>query len=126
MIRYFMLIFLWPSLAIAQTDTTVEEPRDQVIVIEPDDVRERQPVVQVFVESGDDVIVGSPEENVKAAYRKWKEACESWKKELKSNNRKNLMIASCGAPQRRSEKVELSTLYTFESKATYKIKVNCN
>jgi len=98
--------------------------QDKVIVLEKE-IHERPEKSGVFVESGSDIIVGEPQENAKAAYRTWQSACDTWKKELKSQNSKNLMIASCGSPKQRVEKVQLINLIIFESQSTYKIKVGC-
>lgn len=108
-----------------ETTATSPEASDRVVVVNPESVIKQKPT-NVFVESGSDVIVGQPEENPRAAYRTWKTACDQWKSELKTNNRENLLIASCGSPQKRVEKVDVNTLYIFESKSTYKIRVGCD
>lgn len=100
----------------AQSDPSIVIDRDPTTVVNP-----AQPVV----ESGSSVIIGEPQENIKAAYRSWKSACEAWKSELKSLNKRNLMIASCGSPKKRVEKVNVSSYFIYESKSTYKIKVGC-
>ncbi|PIR22769.1 MAG: hypothetical protein COV44_06330 [Deltaproteobacteria bacterium CG11_big_fil_rev_8_21_14_0_20_45_16] len=97
---------------------------DKVIVLEKE-IHEKPEKSGVFVESGSDIIVGEPQENVKAAYRTWQTACDNWKRELKAQNSRNLMIASCGSPKQRVEKVQLTSLIIFESQSTYKIKVGC-
>lgn len=107
-----------PEVATPSTD-------ERLILVQPELQTQEKKVCQSFVESGSDVVVGRPEEGVKAAYRSWEANCEDWKNDLKKLNRGSLMIRSCGEPQKRVDKVELSTLYTYESKATYKIRVDC-
>lgn len=114
----FVLSFEAPSFA-------QDSGGERVIVIEEKEVSRREAKPDVFVESGTDVIMGEPVENLKAAYRTWKTACDQWKSEIKTNNKKNLLIASCGSPARKEERVKLETVYSFSSQASYKIKVGC-
>jgi hypothetical protein len=107
---------------LAQNEAQSERP---LIVIENDEIGSKSKA-QPFVESGSSVVVGTPEENPKAAYRTWKNACDTWKQELKGDNKSNLMIASCGSPKRRVEKANMTTYYIYESKSVYKIKVGCS
>ncbi len=78
---------------------------------------------EVFVESGSDTVSGSPESHIKAAYRTWQTACKEWEAKLKSYNGNNLMMASCGDAQRTEESIQSEKIYTYKSKATYKIRV---
>jgi hypothetical protein len=115
---------IWVSLiGVSQTST---DSGQRVIVIDSGAKPQEPAKNQVFVESGSSVIVSLPNENMRSAYRDWEEKCAAWKKELKQNNGKNLLIASCGQANRRTEKIQLTTFYVIESKADYKIKVGCD
>jgi hypothetical protein len=78
---------------------------------------------KVFVESGSDEIMGSPEDGIKPAYRTWDQKCTEWKNQLERLNGKNLLNASCGTPKRTGEKVNSEQIYTYQSTGKYKIKV---
>lgn len=137
--KYFLVFFAFLiSSALAQStpkpsvpnsptspSAPMPTPDQRVIVIDTDDRSGEQGSKTPFVESGSAIIYGKPQENLKVAYRSWEEACANWKKELKLNNAANLLIASCGQPQRRQEKIELVNYYTIESKGEYKIKIGC-
>lgn len=110
--------------AVPESQVDQKARPDQNIILQPG-FPSRLPPSEIRVESGSDMIIGDPEESVEAAHRSWKTACKAWKDDLQRLNRGNLMIRSCGQPRRRSEKVQLKTLFTVESKATYKIKLGC-
>lgn len=119
-------IFASSILYAQESESNNSSAGSPVIVIDEDSISDSSSGgSQVFVESGSDVIMGEPLEHPRAAYRSWKAACDSWKNDLKSMNKRNLMIASCGAPTREEKKVRLDTTFQFQSQATYKIKVGC-
>jgi len=97
-----------------------DSKNDRTIVIQESTGR---PAPELVVESGTDVVSGSPEENIKAAYRKWEQACRSWKNELRSLNGKNLLHSSCGSPKRSEEVRNSEKIYTYKSDAKFKIRV---
>lgn len=78
---------------------------------------------KVFVESGSETIVGSPEESLKAAYRTWDNACTHWKNEMKRLNRRNLIQASCGNPKKSEESDSARKFYVYKSDAKFKVRV---
>lgn len=121
MIQYFALFSLL-GLSQGSGDST-----QRVIVIDSGTASSASEPTkpQVFVESGSSVIISTPKEDMRLAYKDWEEKCEAWKKDLKKNNGSNLLIASCGQANRRTEKIKLVTYYVIESKADYKIKIGC-
>lgn len=125
--HYYMAAFLvLPSFVLAQSPSTVPSTPDQRVIIVDTESKSNAINPAPFVESGSDIIAGAPQENLKAAYRSWEEKCEIWKKDLDRLNGKNLLIRSCGSAKTRTEKIQLATYYTVESKAEYKIKVGCS
>lgn len=109
-------VFSFVSGVFADTETK------DVIVIEQSKEKKKKEK-PVTVESGSVPLSGSPEENIKAAYRTWEAACREWKNELKALNGKNLMLHHCGRPARREERIQSRGVYTYSSEATYKIRV---
>lgn len=68
-------------------------------------------------------IQGDPGIYTKEAKQNWKAACNEWKKEFRTDNKENKIIAmSCGTPN--CEKGANDA--TCTSKATYKIKTKVN
>ena len=104
----FQYLALFSIFSVAQTSG---ESTQRVIVIDSGtgSASSEAPRPQVFVESGSSVIISTPKEDMKSAYKDWEEKCEAWKKDLKQNNAKNLLIASCGQANRRTEKIQLVT-----------------
>jgi hypothetical protein len=120
---FFALGFGFNS--VVADEVTTSKPTDsnsKVIVVQKGDERLLQ-APKVFVESGSDEISGSPESNLKVAYRTWEQKCTEFKAELKGQNGANLMVASCGTPTYSSETIQSEKVYTYRSKGTYKIKV---
>lgn len=72
------------------------------------------------ISEGEDDISGDKDVLKKIAEKNWRKACDSWKAELKENNKENRIISSnCGAMSCSKDGVES----TCHSKATYKIRV---
>lgn len=70
--------------------------------------------------SGNDEISGDEEFDPKKALASWKEACDSWKREIRELNTENrILVLSCGAKEKEVEGQK--TLY--KSDAHYKIRV---
>ena len=115
----FGFLFLIQGLH-AQTTTKIEGD-SKVIILPENNGRILEP--KVFVESGTAIVAGSPEGGMKPAYRTWEQKCESLENKLSRNNGKNLMIFDCGEPQKTVETHQSESIYTYKSKATYKIRV---
>lgn len=72
------------------------------------------------ISEGEDDISGDKDVLKKTAEKNWRKACDSWKSELKENNKENRIISSsCGVMNCSKEGVESSCT----SKATYKVRV---
>lgn len=124
MARLLLIVFVGALgfYPIKADEVVTSADKEKVIVVQKGDERLLQ-APKVFVESGTDEIAGSPEGNLKAAYRTWEQKCEQWKSELRHQNGNQLMIASCGTPTHSHEVLNSDKIYTYRSKATYKIKV---
>jgi len=118
------LFFINGAVEAEESGTAPKEKPSKVIVINEADHRDRgRKFPQVKVESGSDSIQGEPQEQMKAAYRTWDQACKEWKAELRSLNGSNLMFMSCGAPKREVETIQSQKWFVYRSQASYKIKV---
>jgi hypothetical protein len=70
--------------------------------------------------SGTDEISGDEEFDSKRALASWKEACDTWKKEIRELNTDNrVLVISCGAKKKATD----GTKTTYTSSAHYKIRV---
>jgi hypothetical protein len=110
--------FLSFSLPLA-AQTEEKNSRPQVIL----DGRSSPASVPAHVESGHLILTGEAMSDRKRARRRWEDACQTWKKEMRGFNRQNLMLAHCGSPQLKSSKEGDQAVFFYESKADYKIRV---
>ena len=114
----YSVSFLFLSLSIAYADEKV------IVIQEPREKKSEAP--KVSVESGSDVISGSPEESIKASYRTWQAACREWKNEMNRLNGRRLIQASCGKPKRTEETQQSVKYYTTTSTAMFKVRIGGN
>ena len=125
--KFFVMLGVLGSASVGAQDTTTpkkaDQKNDRVIVIEESRGKIVSPPPEVFVETGSEALAGEPDDRLKVAYRSWEQKCQEWKRELKQMNGKNLLVASCGKPKRIEETIQAQKLYTYQSAATYKIKV---
>ena len=119
---FILVLGILPQTVSAQ-ETSLKKDQDRVIVIEESRGKIVPAPPEVFVEAGSEALAGEPDDRLKSAYRSWEQKCQEWKRELKQMNGKNLLVASCGKPKRTEETIQAQKFYTFQSTATYKIKV---
>lgn len=113
-----------PGLFAQEGSANTKEKASKIIVINEGDHRDsKKESERVKVESGTDTIQGEPQEQIKAAYRTWDQACKEWKAELRSLNGSRLLFMSCGAPKREVETIHSQKWFVYSSEAKYKIKV---
>jgi hypothetical protein len=111
------------ALSFLISDTTTKATGDSKVIIIPDGGHTYREAPEVFVKSGSADIIGSPEANLKAAFRTWEQACDSWEKKMSRLNGKNLMSTNCGEPHEATRTHQSETTYSYKSKGTYEIRV---
>jgi len=117
-------VLMTSGLFAEENSTGTKEKPSKVIVINEADHRDSKKLIdRVKVESGADTIQGEPQDQIKAAYRTWDQACKEWKAELRSLNASRLLFMSCGAPKREVETIHSQKWFVYSSEAKYKIKV---
>jgi hypothetical protein len=112
------------STKIIQKVSNADGDKDSSVLVQTTRGAKIQPDYEVM--SGDEDIAGDPTSGQKDAYRSWKEACASWKKELKENNKDGrVLVASCGVAKFASDDSAGagSGVYVYRSEGHYKIRV---
>ncbi len=125
--RFFVMcgfVLMTSGLFAEENSPGTKEKASKVIVInEADHRNSKKDRERVKVESGTDTIQGEPQDQIKAAYRTWDQACKEWKAELRSLNGARLLFMSCGAPKREVETIQSQKWFVYSSEAKYKIAV---
>lgn len=119
----FLCFVLAGSVFANETGVSKEKPSKVIVINEADHRDSSKKWPRVTVEAGKDSIQGEPQDQMKAAYRTWDQACKEWKSELRSLNGSNLLFISCGAPKREVETIHSQKWFVYRSEASYKIKV---
>jgi len=120
-ISAFIFLFLTPPTTAQDNSVNVNEKTgsgEKTIIIKKGAQDTRQTVFEIV--SGKSDIMGDPDMSFKKARTSWKQACNSWKSEMKELNKNNrLLVLNCNRPKREQE----GTLYVYSSTGSYKMKV---
>ncbi len=108
----------WSQKTQLKFDDIQAEQDTSITIKKGSKIEKQEPDFEVV--TGNDEIIGDEEFDDKKALASWKEACDSWKKEIRELNTENKVIfLSCGSRKKSKEKEKT----TYESKASYKIRV---
>lgn len=115
--KLWLLLFLSPIFAFAEGKSAAVKP--EVVFEQTGEISN-----QVMVEAGEIRLAGRSHSERKRAELLWEEACSSWRKEMRSLNRQNLLLLHCGIPELKSFKEANENLFRYESTAQFRIRVS--